>query len=321
MAAHVSGRLESVADDRQSGVLERSGGVGGVAGSPWEGARTSEEFMRWVFDRSPSAMSVASLDGRLVRINDAYCGMLGYERAELIGASVLDFTHPDDVAAGREFMHAVVAGKRDSSEREERVLCKDGSIVWAHVRVEVIHDAAGEPLYFASHVQDLSDRYTAQDLQHDSERTLRSIIDNTPAIICVKGRDHRYQLVNREFEQAFGVTSEWIVGRSDEEILPAATITQARVKDLQVLDGAPIIQDEETILCQGRQRVFLRTRFPLLDNHGEIHAVCIAATDVTEQRLEERSKRERLNALSRSIRHWPRIASCCTASRSSSSPR
>ena len=100
-----------------------------------------------------------------------------------------------------EFVAAAIAGERDSLEREKRYVRKDGSVVWARVRAEVIRDEAGEPLYFVSHLQDVAERRAAQDLLHDSERTLRSVIDNTPAVICVKGRDHRYQLVNREFER------------------------------------------------------------------------------------------------------------------------
>ena len=61
-----------------------------------------------------------------------------------------------------------------------------------------------------------------------------------------------------------------------------------------MLDGAPPSQEEETISLDGKEHVFLRTRFPLLDEHGEIHAVCIASTDITERRLEELARRERL---------------------------
>jgi EAL domain-containing protein (putative c-di-GMP-specific phosphodiesterase class I) len=69
---------------------------------------------------------------------------------------------------------------------------------------------------------------------------------------------------------------------------------EGRAKDQSVLDGGGAIQEEETILRDGQERVFLTMRFPLLDEHGEIHAVCVMSTDITERRLEERSKRERL---------------------------
>jgi PAS domain S-box-containing protein len=158
----------------------------------------------------------------------------------------------------------------------------------------VIRDGAGAPLCFVSHLQDIGERRAAQDLVRDSERTLRSVIDNTPAVICVKGRDHRYQLVNREFEQMFGVNGDWIVGRSDAEIVPAAALDEIRAKDQRVLDGGQVAQEETTTVRDGRERVFVTTRFPLFDEDGEIHAVCIASTDITERRLEERVKRERL---------------------------
>jgi PAS domain S-box-containing protein len=254
----------------------------------------SEELLRWAFDRSPNGMSVVALDGRWLRINDAYCRLLGYEPAELVGASVIDVTHPDDVAEAREFVASAVAGRLDSAERDKRYVAKDGSVVWARVRAEIIRDDGGAPLYFVSHVQDIAERRAAKDLVRDSERTLRSVIDNTPAVICVKGRDHRYKLVNREFEQMFGVSSDWIVGRSDAEVLPAAKIDEIRAKDLLVLDGGQVAQEEETTLRDGQERVFLTTRFPLLDEDGEIHALCLTSADITERRREERAKRERL---------------------------
>jgi PAS domain S-box-containing protein len=257
-------------------------------------AGVSEELLRWAFDRSPNGMSVVALDGRWLRINDAYCRLLCYEPEELVGASVGDFTHPDDLAEAREFVAAAIAGGRVSAERDKRYVAKDGSVVWARVRAEVIHDEEGAPLCFVSHLQDIGERRAAQDQVRDSERTLRSVIDNTPAVICVKGRDHRYKLVNREFEQMFGVNSDWIVGRSDAEVLSAATLDEIRDKDQLVLDGGHVPQEEMTTGRDGRERVFLTMRFPLFDEDGEIHAVCIASTDITERRLEERIKRERL---------------------------
>ncbi len=257
-------------------------------------AGVAQEALTSAFDRSPSGISVADLEGRWLRINAAYCLMLGHRPGDLVGASFLDFTHPDDVTKDRQFTAAAIAGRLDSSEREKRYVRKDGSLVWARVRVEIIRDETGEPLYFVSHLQDITERRAAQVLMRDSERTLRSVIDNTPALICVKSREHRYKLVNREFEQVFGVGREWIVGRSDAEILDPSRLAAVRAKDLLVLDGGQPSQEEETISLGGEDHVFLTTRFPLLDEHGEIHGVCIASTDITEHRLEELVKRERL---------------------------
>jgi PAS domain S-box-containing protein len=239
-------------------------------------------------------MTISTLDGRWLWTNDAYCRMLGYEREELLGSSYADVTHPADVDSDREFRTAALAGERDGLEREKRYLRKDGSLVWARVLVQVVRDDAGAALYFVSHVQDVSDRHQAQGLLRDSERTLRSVIDNTPAMICVKGRDHRYKLVNREFELMFGMSSELIVGHSDADLLPPSTLADVHARELAVLDTGHSSQEEKVSVHDGQEQVLLITRFPLLDEDGVIHGVCIASTDITERRVEERLKRERL---------------------------
>jgi PAS domain S-box-containing protein len=254
----------------------------------------SDDVLRSAFEQSPSGMSVSALDGRWLRINDAYCAMLGYDPAELLGTTHREVTHPDDVGEDHEFVADALAGRRDSVRREKRYIRKDGSIVWALTRVELIRDRTGSPLYFVSHVQYLSDRRATLGLLHGSERTLRAVIDHTPAMICVIGRDHRYRLVNRGFEAAFGVVSDQIVGRCDTEILPPSTIAEARAKNLLVLDGGPSAQEEQTVTRDGRESVRLVTRFALRDEDGVIDAVCIVSTDVTERGGEERTKRERL---------------------------
>jgi PAS domain S-box-containing protein len=262
-------------------------------------AEASEELLRSAFDRAPIGMSVVAPDGRWLRVNEAYCRMLGYTHEELLRTSFRDLTHPDDVAEDDEFVASVAARETDSLERERRYLHRDGSIVWVHVRAEVIRDEAGQPIHAVSHLQDITDRKRSEEKLRDSERRLRSVIDNTPAVVYVKGRDYRYQLVNSEFERVLGVHADWMVGRSDEDILPASSIAAVRAKDQLVLDGGHVLQEEEATLRDGQERVFLTIRFPLLDQQGQIEAVCGMSTDITERRLDERSRRERLECSER----------------------
>jgi PAS domain S-box-containing protein len=275
----------AVSEQRRTETAERDAAVAAAADA---------ELWHAAFDRSPNGMSIVALDGRWLQINAAYRRMLGYAPENLIAASFRDVTHPEDVAADRAFVAAALAGGPVVSEREKRYVRKDGSILWARVRAELIHDESGGPLYFVSHLQDITERRTAQELRRESDRTLHSVIDNTPAIICVKDRNHRYRLVNREFEEWCGVDGDQIVGRVVEEMPWAPLFEDGHAKDQLVLDGGKTIQDEETISRDGQARVFLTTRFPLLDQDGEIHAVCAMSTDITERRLEELAKRERL---------------------------
>lgn len=237
-------------------------------------------------------MSVVGLDGRWLRINRAYARMLGYEPVELIGRRFSDFTHPGDVDVDRKFIAGALAGGVETQTGDKRYLQRDGSVIAMNASVELIRDAAGAPLYFVSHLHDLARQHAAQESARDTERTLRSVIDNTPAMISVKGPDFRYQLVNREFERFFGVSSSWIVGRGDANILPEADLAGVRAADLRVLAGETV-QEEETKLRNGSDRTFLTVRFPLADDRGGVRAICVASTDITERRQQERAAQER----------------------------
>src|ERR1700681_1597191 len=109
-------------------------------GLPARSAPASDELLRSAFDRSPAGISVVALDGRWLRINDAYCRMLGDQPEVLVGEPFSDFTHPDDVAEDHEFLAAAIAGDLDALDREKRYVRKDGSIVWMRVWVALIRD-------------------------------------------------------------------------------------------------------------------------------------------------------------------------------------
>ncbi len=254
----------------------------------------TEGLLRSAFDHAPIGMSVVGADGKWLRVNDAYCRMLGYSREEMTSKTFRELTHPDDVIEFDEFLAAVAAATTSSLELDRRYLHRDGSIVWVHVRAEVIRDPSGVPLYAVSHLQDITDHKRSEQQLRDSERRLRSLIDHTPSLVYVKGRDYRYQLVNSEFERVFGVRSDWIVGRRDEDILPASAIGRVRATDRQVLDDGQVLREETVVRRDGQERVLLTVRFPLFDERGAIEAVGAMSTDITERQLEERSRRERL---------------------------
>jgi PAS domain S-box-containing protein len=276
------------AEFTEHGTAAQAGGEDAVA--------ASEELLRSVFDSAPVGITVIGLDFRWLRVNREWCRMLGYERKDLLGRSLSDLTHPDDLLADRRRLTGMAAGELDGQAIDKRYLHKNGSVLWVHVHTEMIRNPAGTPLYFVSHLQDITERRVAQAERRESDRRLHAIIDNSPSLVTVKGRDHRYQLVNREFQEWCGLPDDRIVGRSAEEMTSGPVFEGERAKDQQVLDGHGPVQDEETLWRDDTERVYLTSRFPLLDDSGLVNAVCCTSTDITERREEERAKRERLQS-------------------------
>jgi len=86
------------------------------------GAHT-EEFLRKIFRRGNDAIFVIDLDAGEIRdVNARTCEMLGYDRADLIGASP-EKRHPDEMAtlrASRRWSEAREAGSSTSWPVAER---------------------------------------------------------------------------------------------------------------------------------------------------------------------------------------------------------
>ena len=49
------------------------------------------------FDDAAIGMVLLTPDLRVIRVNDALCALLGRDAEQLLGRSILEFTHPEDV--------------------------------------------------------------------------------------------------------------------------------------------------------------------------------------------------------------------------------
>lgn len=76
-----------------------------------------------MFDHSPIGKSITGLDGSL-RVNQAFCSMLGYTHEELHVRRWQDITHPDDFALTHAAMAPLLAGTRESIRITKRYLHK-----------------------------------------------------------------------------------------------------------------------------------------------------------------------------------------------------
>jgi diguanylate cyclase (GGDEF)-like protein/PAS domain S-box-containing protein len=129
-------------------------------------AATLEEVevrFRQVFDHSPIGMAITGLDGRYAKVNAALCEMLGYTADELGTMTTKDLTHPDDIDTTLTHFYELQRGNSRSFCTEKRFRCKDGSYVWARVTVTAVTDAAGKPLYFIGHVENVTERKQIED--------------------------------------------------------------------------------------------------------------------------------------------------------------
>jgi PAS domain S-box-containing protein len=123
-----------------------------------EALHESEERFRRIFDEAPIGAAIVSLDYRFVRVNEALCRITGYFSEELTRLTFRDITHPDDLAVDLEQVRRLADGAIDQYVTEKRYIRKDGDIVWGHLSVRLLRDAAGQPLYFLPMIENITAR-------------------------------------------------------------------------------------------------------------------------------------------------------------------
>jgi len=125
--------------------------------------RQTEEEFKIFFDNAPVGKSITSPDGPLLRVNEAFASMLGYSLEEMQHLSFQELTFPEDLPETTECIRTLMAGEQDVWNMEKRYIHRDGHLVWAHVTTRLQRDLQGKPLYFLTHVQDISRRKEAEE--------------------------------------------------------------------------------------------------------------------------------------------------------------
>lgn len=120
----------------------------------------AEEIFRLGFDSSPvgMALSEAAVRGRCLRVNDAMCALLGCDRSELLGRSLLEsFTHPAERPAVRRARARMLRGG-ESFRAEHRYRRADGSIAWGVLHITPMRRGDGTVEMFYAQLVDITER-------------------------------------------------------------------------------------------------------------------------------------------------------------------
>jgi PAS domain S-box-containing protein len=136
----------------------------------------SEERYRSIYDQAAVGIKRVSVkDGRILEANARLYEMLGYGLEKLIGLTVADLTHPDDLPQEQALMARLLADEIRNYVIEKRYRRADGSDIWVRV-TSSLAKTGGEP-YRISIVEDVEDRKQAEIALSEHAERLRLALD------------------------------------------------------------------------------------------------------------------------------------------------
>jgi PAS domain S-box-containing protein len=137
-------------------------------------AVTDRQFS-YAFEYAATGMAVVGIDSRRLRVNNAFCRMLGYSEAEMMSRTIHDLTHPEDVEWDLSQRKRCLAGEIETYQLEKRYLHKDGHIMWGYMTNSLVRDADRTPLYFIVQVQDITELKQKEQVLRESEERFRAL--------------------------------------------------------------------------------------------------------------------------------------------------
>ena len=118
-------------------------------------------------------------DGRWLRVNRSLCEIIGYPEEELVAMTFQEVTHPDDLEIGPAHLRRMLSGEIRTAQIEKRYVHKEGHVVWVLLTSSLVEDEEGEPLYFVTQVQDVTERKALEEgLQHRAFHDLLTGLPN-----------------------------------------------------------------------------------------------------------------------------------------------
>jgi two-component system cell cycle sensor histidine kinase/response regulator CckA len=178
----------------------------------------SEAEFRTLFEKSATGYVMLSVDGHLLRVNEAMAKMLGRTIAELQNVNFRDITHPDDLSVSDESIRSLLAGENDTYRFEKRYLHKDGSFVWTFVNTTLVCDSHNSPLYFITSIADISDRKRTEEALRVSEARFKQLADSTFEAIIIHEKGKLLD-VNASFCTMLGYNRSEVIGKPVMELI------------------------------------------------------------------------------------------------------
>lgn len=181
--------------------------------------RASEQQFSNAFQFAPIGVALVSLDGRYFAANRAFCNILGYAAAELLGKGFEEITHPDDLAADQANVQRLMDGVTNAYQMEKRYIRKDGEPVWVLLSVSLVRNEAGEPVHFISQVLD----QTEHRRNSEALRIQAHMLDQIGQAVIATDMDGTIIFANRHAGQLYG----WPPGEMLGQRIMDVTVTRA----------------------------------------------------------------------------------------------
>jgi len=265
-----------------------------------EALAARERFVRLIADGVPARITYIDTRDRLLFGNRRFADFWGREPADVVGRSLAEIVPPAAFAQIKPELDRSYAGE---TRHFDLVVERPEGLHFYQVDHVPDVDGAGVVHGVVTISQDVTALRQAKQALAQSERRMRMVADNLPALIAYLNADERYLFVNARCEQMFGIPPEVMVGRTVQQMLSPESYAQSKPHLARVCRGERA-RFQRTVVRYGRACRELVDLIPDQDAGGTVLGFYALVQDVTDVRAAQQKAEEseqRLRSITDSI--------------------
>lgn len=222
-------------------------------------ASTGAPALSVTLDGLADPVIAISTDGLLRYANDTAALVLGWDRTELLGSSVLELVHPDDLNLATASLRTI-RDKRVGDLVSLRI--RTGYGTWRYLelrggfRASATGGSGGEPGHIVIVARDVTERHRLEFDQGDIQ-VLRAVMANMPGMVVLADASGLIRSINGAVTRFLGHDAETVRGQSilsylhpDDRDQVLATAQSLGPQESVTLDARVLRADAAPLVCE-----------------------------------------------------------------------